>query len=84
MSSAPGILTNDKEHREWLATLKVGSPVTRWLAGTVPCKFKITEIDDDFFHCGPWKFRKDNGCEVDEDLGWDGVAHTGSFIKKDK
>lgn len=83
MSSAPGILISNKEHTEWLATLQVGDVVTRWLAGTIPCQIKITLIDD-LIYCGPWTFRKDNGCEVDEDLGWDGVTHTGSFIKKDK
>lgn len=83
MSSAPGILIRNKAHTDWLASLQVGDVVTRWLAGTIPCKIKISAIDD-LIHCGPWTFNPDNGCEIDEDLGWDGVIHTGSFIKKDE
>ncbi len=29
-----------------------------------------------------WKFRKSTGLEVDEDLGWNGITTTGTFITK--
>jgi hypothetical protein len=29
-----------------------------------------------------WKFRVENGAEVDESLGWDGTTTTGSFLVK--
>ncbi len=28
-----------------------------------------------------WTFNRENGAEIDEDLGWDGITKTGSFIK---
>ena len=34
----------------------------------------VTEIDERFLYCGKpgigWKFERDNGIEVDEDIGW--------------
>lgn len=67
----------DKEH---LAALKVGDIVNRMLAGVVRVRIKVTAIDD-LIHCCPWTFHKETGCEVDSDLGWDGVTVTGSFLK---
>ena len=61
--------------------MKVGDQVTRMLAGSIPMELKITAIDDKFIHCGPWKFDKSTGAEVDEELGW-GDKETGSFIKE--
>lgn len=70
--------------------IKKGDEVTRLLAGVVPMKLIVGKVDETFIYCGSsdgivdtnegWKFRKDNGAEVDEDLGWDGVTHTGSFL----
>ena len=62
---------------------KVGDIVTRMLAGDIPMKLKITEIDDKFIHCGWWKFDKDNGAEIDEELGWTNKK-TGSFLQEIK
>jgi hypothetical protein len=62
-----------------LDALQVGDKVTRMLAGTIPMQLKITQIDD-LIHCGPWTFHRDTGCEVDLELGWDGITTTGSFI----
>ena len=60
--------------------LVVGDRVTRNMAGA-EIEFKITEIDDKFIHCGPWKFCKKTGAEVDEDLNWGPPPQaTGSFI----
>lgn len=64
---------------KFIATLRVGDPVVRLLAGTIPMKLKVTDIDDRFIHCGDWKFDRATGAEVDEDLGW-GPNGTGSFL----
>lgn len=66
--------------------LKEGDIVTRMLSGVVPMELKITAIDDEFIHCGWWKFDKVFGYEVDEDLGWGipdvdtGELRTGSYL----
>lgn len=78
-----GSLTVNAAHVLWLESLQVGDTVTRWLAGTVPVKLKITAIGD-LIECGPWTFHKATGCEVDIDIGFDGITKTGSFIKKDE
>ncbi len=59
--------------------MKVGDTVTRMLAGCILMHLKITEIDDKFIHCGPWKFDKITGGEVDEELEWN-EHQTGSYI----
>ena len=64
-----------------LDALEVGQVVTRLLAGSVPMRCKITAIDT-LIHCGPWTFHRDTGCEVDPELGWDGITSTGSFLTK--
>ncbi len=61
--------------------MKVGDNITRMLAGEVPMDLKITEIDDKFIHCGWWKFDKNTGAEIDEEIGWDNQG-TGSYIKE--
>ena len=73
--------------QEWLMSLKVGDVVTRLLAGEIPVKITITSVDDEFIHANPfgpneegWKFRRSNGAEVDEELGWDGITMTGSYL----
>ena len=64
--------------------MKVGDRVTRLLAGSIPMKLMVTEVDDRFIYCGGpggWKFDRDRGEEVDEEIGWGpqfGV--TGSFL----
>lgn len=60
--------------------VKIGSVVTRLLAGDVPMQLKVTFVDDSYIYCGGWKFLKSNGAEVDEQLGWDGVNITGSVL----
>lgn len=69
------------KHTEWLASIKPGDVITRWLAGTIPVRLKVSAVDD-FIHCGPWKFSKRNGAEIDEELNWT-EAMTGSFIMPD-
>lgn len=65
-----------------LNNLKVGDVVKRMLGGSIPMELKITKIDDKCIYCGPWKFSKNTGGEIDEDLHWDGF-HTGSYLKLD-
>lgn len=69
--------------------MKKGDQVMRMLAGTVPMKMIITGVDDVFIYCKPadepdfpdqWKFRLDTLAEVDEELGFDGINFTGSFL----
>lgn len=63
--------------------IQIGDTVTRMLAGTIPMSLVVTNVDDAFIHAAGehgWKFRRDTGTEVDEDLGWDGITMTGSFL----
>jgi len=59
--------------------MKVGDKVIRILAG-LPMDLIVTAIDDEFIHCGPWKFDKVSGAEIDEELGW-GANGTGSYLQ---
>lgn len=65
---------------------KVGDIVTRLLGG-IPMKLKVTEVDDKFIYCGPkdvgWKFDRNTGAEVDEELGW-GNEGTGSYLVEEE
>ena len=63
--------------------LKVGDFVTRLLAGELPQDLLVTAVDDKFIHCGPWKFCRETGAEVDEDLDWGPPPlMTGSYLKE--
>jgi hypothetical protein len=59
--------------------IKVGDVVIRMLAGVIPMKLTVTHLDHTFIYCGDWKFRRRNGAEVDEELGWD-THGTGSYL----
>lgn len=62
--------------------IKIGDPVIRLLAGTVPMKLLVTEMTEDTVVCGWWTFDRATGAEIDEDLGWGATPlHTGSYIK---
>lgn len=64
-----------------LKNLKVGDVVTRYISSKrLPNKLKVTKITDSLIFCGPWKFDKETGAEIDEDLGWD-KYNTGSVIE---
>ena len=60
--------------------MKVGDVVRRTLAGSVPMDLKITDITDTEIVCGPWRFDRATGAEIDEELGW-GPGGTGSYIE---
>lgn len=62
--------------------VKVGDVVTRLLAGKIPMRFKVSDVDENFIYCGGpegWKFDRDTGAEVDEELNW-GNSGTGSYL----
>jgi hypothetical protein len=70
----------------YLESIKPGDIITRMLAGVVPMQLKVTEVTDDMIYCGErgvgWKFDRNTGAEVDEDLNWGPPPlHTGSFIR---
>lgn len=74
--------------------VKVGDTVKRLLAGDTPMRLKVTAVDEMYIYCSPpgqtwakedgWKFLKENGIEVDEELGWgkqeDGTYYSGSYL----
>jgi hypothetical protein len=67
--------------------LKPGDIVSRMFGFSgETMKLRITAVDDKYIYCGPdqigWKFRRDNGAEVDEELGW-GTKGTGSYLIKE-
>lgn len=76
--------------KEKFGHIKKGDTVTRLLAGVVPMKLIVGKVDDTYIYCASadgivsleegWKFLKTNGAEVDEEIGWDGITHTGSFL----
>lgn len=42
-------------------------------------QLKVSSIDAQFIHCGPWKFDRQTGAEIDEDLDWN-AKQTGSRL----
>lgn len=68
---------------DWLQTLQRGDKVKRTCGGVVSMELLVSDVDDDFIYCGPWKFSKATSAEVDEDLGWD-EENTGSLISPPK
>jgi hypothetical protein len=62
-----------------LTKVQAGDVVTRILGG-VPVDLKVTGVDERFIYCGPpgvgWKFDRETGFEVDEEIGW-GVPPAG-------
>lgn len=84
---------------DFLATIVPGDHVLRLVStDKIPNWLMVRDIDADYIYCEPltalvpwpkdqcWKFRRDNGIEVDEELGW-GIpdAHgrfspTGSYL----
>ena len=65
---------------DWLQKLKVGDGVIRLLAGVIPMTLTVTKVTDEKVICGPWEFNRNNGAEIDLELGWDGVNSTGSYL----
>ena len=69
--------------------VKVGDKVYRAMGKTTgrPLIMELwcTELDARFIYCGApgvgWKFSRDSGAEVDEDLGWN-TRGTGTYLVK--
>lgn len=40
----------------------------------------VTQVTDNKIHCGPWKFDRKTGGELEKELGWT-ATKTGSYIK---
>jgi hypothetical protein len=78
------------------ATIKVGDHMTRVLGGVVKMPVTVGAIDSIRVWVGAghahidadnavqngWCFLRSTGGEVDDDLKWDGVTKTGSYLIK--
>lgn len=67
---------------EILGQMGVGDHVDRLLGdGSLMMRnLAVTAITDDgLIVCGPWRFDRKTGAEIDEDLGWT-AEDSGSFI----
>lgn len=62
--------------------IKVGDTVIRLLAESIRMELAVTAITDNRIICGPWTFDRSTGGEIDEELEWDGVTHSGSRLIK--
>lgn len=71
--------------------VKVGDKLIRLLGGKLEIPVIVGEVTDDTIKVGSedgiipweegWTFNRITGAEIDEELGWDGITVTGSFIK---
>ena len=59
---------------------QIGDQVTRMISGLIPMEIKVTELTPDLIICGPYKFSKRTGLEIDEELGWT-EYRSGSHLK---
>jgi len=48
--------------------VREGDEVLRLLAGQIPVRLKVTRITEELIICGPWKFDRITGIEIDEDI----------------
>jgi hypothetical protein len=66
--------------------VKPGDSITRMCDGAFLMTLMVTSVDDKFIYCGPpgegWKFSRESGAEIDEELGWDGITGTGTYLKR--
>jgi len=84
----------EKQLKTSFTDVKEGDTVIRMLGGKIPMELIVGRVDDTFIYTKSpdgkvklsegWKFRRDNGAEVDADLGWDGITKTGSYLKSIK
>ena len=64
-----------------LQKVKKGDMVTRMLGGEIPMLLKVHLVTNDFILCGPYKFDRKTGAEIDEDREWGPPPlMTGSFL----
>lgn len=65
-----------------MLAITVGCSVTRYLCGSIPMCLRVTEVTDTEIICGAYKFDRNTGAEIDEDLDWGPPPKvTGSYIK---
>jgi hypothetical protein len=64
--------------------IKEDDTVLRLLAGRIPMRLRVSNVDDTLIYCGAWTFDRATGTEVDDDLCW-GPAYgrTGSFLARE-
>jgi hypothetical protein len=63
------------------ANVEVGDKLVRLLGGQLPMRVTVECIDVALIHCaGGWRFSRETGAEIDEDIGWDGFRVTGSYL----
>jgi hypothetical protein len=77
---------NEAPTRRSFREVTVGDSVTRLLGGSMAMALVVTAVDDRFIYCGEdgWKFDRDSGVEVDEEIGWGPqFGLTGSFLVHD-
>ena len=60
--------------------IKVGDKVTRIMAG-MKMSLIVTDLSEFFIFCGDWKFDRQTGVEIYEELGWDNEG-SGSYLKE--
>lgn len=72
-----------------MINVKVGDRVERVMGGVAagdwPIKppsmsLRVSAVTETEIICGPWRFNRETGGEIDEEIGWDGVRITGSII----
>lgn len=56
-----------------------GDTVIRWMGGEMFLPLKVTDVDEKLIRCGDWTFSRENGAEIDPELGWD-ETRTGSRL----
>lgn len=66
--------------RKGFMSIKPGDKIERLLGGSVPMELVVTDVTETEIVCGPWRFCRLTGGEIDEDLEWDGI-HTGSVLR---
>ena len=67
--------------------IRPGDIIIRQLGGLVDMELVVTSVDDHYIYVGSrddgYKFDRDTGAEVDEDLEWGpGYGVSGSFITR--
>ena len=77
-----------------LSSVKTGDIFIRMLGGIIPMEVIVGDMDNEYIWVGSvdgtvkptkewgWKFRRDLGTEVDEDLRSDGISNVISFLKE--
>jgi len=84
-------MESSKNYNMLLKDIKVGDKLIRLLGGSVVMRVIVGSVNEKTIKCGSadgfvpwedgWTFNRENGAEIDEDLGWDGITITGSYIK---